>query len=399
MSLKEGTSGESPFKRNIPAIVVNRLIDSTGWNMLEAVWQPFVLSLGASMSTLGGIASLYTGLLAALQLFTGRLSDAYGRRTIMIASYVISLASIVGALLAVSWVLLIPVVVLFAVADALLEPAIVPLVAESVEEGRRGTAFSLFALTWFLPGFYAPVAAGFLAERSGFHSVIVFLLVTEATSFLLFVAYVRETLMVRVKIALSKLLSSMSSVLKPRRDLLGLYSAVISHRFSYTLLEGIIYAMLLDARGFTVFEIGVLANVFSAAASISLIPVGRLLDRLGSRRGLVLAQCSWLLALAGYLASGSIVLFVASQAARGLAAALWEPSLNSYVSAAVNDSDRGRVFGNINGLRGLITFPAPLIGALLYEKLGYASPIAASFIINLVSIGLYSKIEPIPKSD
>jgi hypothetical protein len=36
----------------------------------------------------------------------------------------------------------------------------------------------------------------------------------------------------------------------------------------------------------------------------------------------------------------------------------------------VNANERGRHFGNLNGLKGLVGLPAPIIGALLYEHYG-----------------------------
>lgn len=182
------------MRGNIPALVLNRIVDSTGWNMFETIWQPYVIGLGASMPVLGAFDSIYTALISIFQLWTGELSDYLGRKKLIVFSYILSILGIVLTLLAGSWVILVPVIILFAVADAFLEPSISPLFAESVEEKQRGTAFSLLSLTWFLPGFYSYLAAGILADSFGDRLVIWVLMFTEMVSFVIFVAFVRETL-------------------------------------------------------------------------------------------------------------------------------------------------------------------------------------------------------------
>ena len=98
------------MRGNIPALVLNRIVDSTGWNMLETIWQPYVLSLGASMPILGAFDSTYTALISVFQLGTGELSDYMGRKKLMIFSYVLSLIGIIITLLAGSWIILLPVI-------------------------------------------------------------------------------------------------------------------------------------------------------------------------------------------------------------------------------------------------------------------------------------------------
>ncbi len=99
--------------------------------MWSLVWQPFILSLGGSISVIGGLNSLWGAIQSILQLVTGGLADSLGRKKLVNAYYVISIVGIGITLVARSWVYLIPRIVLFAVADALGEPAFTPLFARA----------------------------------------------------------------------------------------------------------------------------------------------------------------------------------------------------------------------------------------------------------------------------
>ncbi|MEA3459996.1 MAG: hypothetical protein U9R11_04930, partial [Chloroflexota bacterium] len=74
------------ISRNLRAITATAFLAGLFSTMTRAVWQPFVLSLGAPMSTLGFLESLggRRGIVTALiQLISGWLSDRLGRKPLM----------------------------------------------------------------------------------------------------------------------------------------------------------------------------------------------------------------------------------------------------------------------------------------------------------------------------
>ena len=70
----------SVLKGNIPALALSDFISSNGWSIFDVIWQPFVLSLGATVSILGGLSSVNTVVGSGLQVMTGRFSDFIGRK-------------------------------------------------------------------------------------------------------------------------------------------------------------------------------------------------------------------------------------------------------------------------------------------------------------------------------
>jgi len=384
MKLVERLRGLLGLRDNLPAMALSELISNTGWNMFEVIWQPYVLSLGATIPILGSLTGMETALRSGLQLVTGRISDRVGRKNPLVVSYALTLVGVFLSLLARSWIFLIPAIFLFSVSGALWEPIFPTMISESSERDERGTAFSLISLSWFLPGFYAPALAGYIAERYGARHVLGILLLTELSASIIFMMYIKETMKRRETLGLHRLFSSLREVLTPKFGLSRFYAVVIIDRFAWAIGEGIFIGMLLKTFHFTLIQIGILANAVSISAACSQMTMGKLVDRYGRRPLLIASGLIWSCVLGGYLISSDFPGFLICQVFLGLAISTWDPAMNSYLSNAVPEEERGRFFGDLNGLKGLVSFPAPILGAFLYEAYGFRAPVLASLVLSLL---------------
>lgn len=73
----------------------------------------------------------------------------------------------------------------------------------------------------------------------------------------------------------------------------------------------------------------------------------------------------------------------------GLVAATWVPAEQALLANSVSEKQRGEAMGRLSAFRGLIGFPAPYIGGLLYDHFGFRAPIVANLVgvaIALVTI-------------
>ena len=289
---------------------MSSLIECTGWNMWSLVWQPFVLSLGGSTYIIGFFNSLWGAIQSILQLGTGGLADSLGRKKLVNAYYLFSIIGIGLTLIVDSWVYLIPSILLFAVADSLGEPAFTPLFAESVDEKRHGTAFSLLSLTWFLPGFYSQLLAGFLGDRVGVRQVLYITLALEILSLIVFAAFVKETLTEKKPVQLGSLFRGLRETLKPRGEMASFYAMSILNRFGWGLSGGIFVAMIYESFDFTLLQIGALTTATSVTTALALIPVGRLVDRHGSKESLLASAALSATMFLGFMSTESYVVFL-----------------------------------------------------------------------------------------
>jgi MFS family permease len=373
------------LKRNISAIVAGEFISSIGWNAFYVLWQPYVLSLGASMTVLGALRGIRSAISSSLQLVTGRLSDGLGRKKPMMTAYLLSITSIAIALSASHWLQLIPTVLLLSIGEALWVPAAYSIVAESVEIGERGRAYSFLSAAWFLPGLVIPAATGLLADLLGLRSLLGVIIVTEGASLMIVRIYVSET-HVGGNLELRGLIASVRRSIKPMSGLSRLYVVGILDRFSWMVGEGLFIGMLLKSLGFSLTQLGLLTNILSAATVIAQIPMGHLIDRYGRKPFLLSSGLLWFISLSGYLLSGSFHHFLLFHAVRGVSMAMWIPAFNAYLSDAVGENERGRAFGDLNAAMGLLSLPAPIVGGLLYDFVGFQGPITLSLILAVSTL-------------
>jgi MFS family permease len=380
------------FRGNILPIVSLELISNVGWNMYEAVRQPFILSLGATVTILGALDGFSLALRSLLQPFMGRISDRLGRKRPIYFSHALCIVGLSLLFVAKSWLWLVPALISFAIADSIWDPIFPTLISESVNEERRGEAFSLWSLTWSIPGFFAPALGGLIAENFGFKPIMVLTLVGEFLAFAVFILFVRETLTGRKELRIGDFIGSLTDALRPPSGLSRFYAAAILGQFIWFMGEGLLPAMLVKAYDFTLIQLGVLANVMSLSIVIFQIPFGRLVDRYGGKPFLLLSSVLWSIIFLGYMASRSFASFVIFKVLRGIVAAAWQPAYNAYISRAVPDDERARTYGDINCLRGLICFPAPIIGALLFENYGFSAPLWAGLVLSVMAFAIFTTV-------
>ena len=369
------------LKGNIPALAISDFISSNGWSIFEVIWQPFVLSLGATISILGGLSSIHIILGSGLQAITGRFSDSTGRKNLQMLSFVFGIVAVTICLIASVWIFLIPAVICFGLSTAFMEPANMSMIAESVKERKRGIAFGIIALTWFIPGLYASIIGGYLATLYGFSITLMIILFADLLSLLIFAIFVKETLSQKKNVNFHAILNSLRDLFRPKFGLSRFYVAVVFHNFRWALSSLIFYGMLTETYHFTLFQLGILEAVFCAVTSLSQIPFGWLVDRYGRKTFLIISELARIIPLIGYIFSNTFFEFLIFPGMMGVAVATWIPAFQAYISDAVPEEERARHIGDLNALGGLIAFPAPLIGGILFDAWGFDAPMLTSLIL------------------
>jgi len=394
-------------QRNMRVIAITAFLAGLFSSMIQAVWQPFVLSLGAPMSTLGLLESLggWRGIVTALiQPIGGWLSDRLGRKPLVVLGGLLGLLAVsffVLAAIANDWRLLLPGVIFLGAAMAS-RPAGSSLVAESVQASQRGTAYSIMMVSWITPGIFAPALGGFIADRWGFIPVFLIRFVLEGLRLLLILWLLQETLSeVSGLISVSELKGVLVRMVVPPRELRGLYWAMAIDIFVWGLGSALLFGMLNRSYGFTIFQLGVMSSLFSTVWALSQLPIGKLVDRYGCKPFLAFSEAAGIFLVTGWLFSRSFAAFAALHAYFGILAATWVPAQQVLLANSVPAKQRGEAMGRLSAFRGLIGFPAPYIGGLLYDRFGFQAPILANLVgvvIALVAIIVAVKEPPLADS-
>ena len=378
------------FRGNIPGLFISSVIESSAWHMYQIVWQPYMMTLGGSTPLIGFILSVWTAVNALAQLVTGELCDSIGRKKVLTAYYIFSIAGLIIAAVAQSWIYFIAVNILFGLADALGEPAFNPIFAESVPKEKIAIAMSLLTLTWSLPGFYSKALGGYFGDLIGGKSVIYIVIVVEIISLTWFYLTVKETLTETKPFKLRAVLRNIQGISKPNQKLVNFYAVAILDRFGWMITSGILVAIFTEAFNFTLTQIGLLLTLEMIAITLTSIPAGKALDRYGPKKGITVALLINAFSFLGYAMASSFSGFAILQVFKGVCIGIWDPGFTSYLSKIIPENERGKNFGNINSIRGLVSIPAPFIGALLFKYIGFRGLflvstffVVASFLASL----------------
>ncbi len=380
------------LRGNLGVLAAISFLRGAHTSVYNVIWQPFVLSLGASMPTVGLLNSLggMSGIIPTLmQPLGGWFADRLGRKPFLLLSSLAILSAYAifafAGLLHI-WLLVTLGIVVLSL-SALSRPATSSLTAESVRAERHGTAFSVIMVASMVPGIVMPTVGGWLADHYGHVIFFPLGLALEAIVLVLVWRYLRET---RPRqpggMGKGEVMRALLRSFAPPRGLLGFYCAGAMDMFAWGMGFGLLNGMLTDSLHFSAEQLGIMASVTSLTWAITQMPIGRYIDRHGTKWMMVFSEALGIPLMLIWATQTRFEVFAASQILFGLTAATWVPTVNTYLSRRVGDAERAEAFGRLNAFRGLIAFPAPAIGGLLYAWGGMPAPLMANLLGILVII-------------
>jgi MFS family permease len=155
---------------------------------------------------------------------------------------------------------------------------------------------------------------------------------------------------------------------------------------SFSLTDRLMPLYLENEVGIGLLQIGSLQSISAIVAMILMTPAGWLSDKKGERVGIVggfgLSALSWFI----FLHSGNYQDLVISRIVGGMGWALIGPAYSSLISKAVPNELRGTAFGLFSTSLGLISLPAPWIGARLWEAVDPIFPFYIPLVSSLVML-------------
>jgi len=382
---------------NLAVLSATAFLSGIHSNMVSVVWQPYVLSLGASMTTLGWLTSLggFQGIVTSLiQPLGGWLADRMGRKPFVVwASVVLAAAYALYTLAGVThlWTFLIPGVILIGL-SALNRPARSSLTVESVTAEQRGMGFSVVQVATVLPGIFAPILGGFIADRATATAVFPVGILFEVMSLFLVARFLSETSgasLTRERASWSELWSMLKRSVIPPPGLFGFFLCLAGDSFVWGISLGTLFGMFSETYGLTDAQLGLMTSAMSVSMAITQLPVGRLVDRYGCKPSMVFSEAIGLPLMLMWAFSSRFEVLVASYALFGLVGSTWGPAVMAYLAARTSSGERAEAIGRLSAFRGLLAFPAPFIGGLLFERGGLRLPVMVSLVgIVLVMMGI-----------
>lgn len=358
-------------------------------NLRVVVWQPFALSLGVPIRSIGALESLMDLARIVVQPVLGAASDIYGRKPFLILRDLLILLSGLCFLFARSWFLLAAGMTLIGLGVALI-PVWQAVVAESAKGNEMGMVYSVLGSCYMATGLLGTLAAGWLADNVGYRIVYSLSTLFAFASLLVTVLRIEETRerATSASFTLSQVWGSLLDTFRPPSYLWGFYVAMSVDLFAFSVGWRLINGMLTDAFSFTPGMLGLMIAANAGTMALFQIVLGRYLDRVGYVKYLVISQILSCILLASMLLNQSFPVVMAANILMGFSAAFWGPAEQAWIAQNVDPEERAKSIGGYSTFRGLVALPGPFIGGILYDAYGYHMPVLVNLVLAVIDVGL-----------
>ncbi len=169
--------------------MVNNLNDGLAWGLFPILFA----SAGLSISRIGVLAALYPAVWGAGQLFTGALSDRWGRKHLITAGMLIQAAALAVVAVGDTFAVWAAAAVLLGLGTAMVYPTLLAVIGDVAHPAWRARAVGVYRL-WRDGGFaVGAVLSGVVADAWGLRAAVWTVAVITALSGLLVAARMYET--------------------------------------------------------------------------------------------------------------------------------------------------------------------------------------------------------------
>jgi MFS family permease len=353
----------------------------------------YIKELGASVAQVGMVFTLSSLVPLALQIFGGWISDSIGRlRAIAIGS----IGGVIGqAMMVVSptWQWMLVALSIASVARAFVAPSFGAFIAEQSTEETRGRVYGVSETIFQVVSVVGPPLGGLIAFRYGFRVMLL------VSTILYTIAAVMRIWMARTARFRSDSQPRKLSFRSFRAQLGAMIGLILSGGLvtwifitdgvgdiAWRLSDQLFPLYLNEQIGLTVAQIGILEAVFGIAMMSATLPAGWLSDRIGERITIMLGFFLVFLGFVVFLQSADTIGVAIAWAVFGLGIGGIVPPYESIVSKAVPEDMRGTAFGLFRTSLGVVSLPAPWLGAQLWERFNPRLPFQITSISTLITI-------------
>ncbi|MCK4247151.1 MAG: MFS transporter [Methanomicrobia archaeon] len=385
------------LKHNVIVLFTVILVVGMG----EELWIQFVPRylevLGASVLIIGVYGSLKELLGAIYQYPGGWLADRMGRRRALMLFALLSIVGYLTYLFASSWHWIL-IGTLFVMAwSGLISPAIFAIIGDNLPQNRRAISFGMQSILKRIPIVIAPLVGGWIMVRigliSGVHFGLILTLFLAFLSIFIVRRYYTEKTQPYEKKSFGDIWRTMSPELKKLllADCLARWAAGIPKVF--------IVLYIIDTLKGSEFQFGQLIAVRMLTSILVYIPIAKLADRTNRKPFVLLTFTFFALFPLSLAVAPSLIWFFPVFIIAGLRE-IGEPARKAMIVDLSSPLYRGRAVGTYYLIRGLVVFPASLIGGLLWT-IAPQTTFYAAFLIGVTGVIVFALWGPslVPESE
>jgi MFS family permease len=393
MDIAKGTVKSEPLLNNMLLLfMLAMILANIGGEMYGMLLPLYLKQLNASVVQIGLFFTISQVIPLVVQILGGWVSDSLGRlRSIAWGSLAGNL-TYVGFIFAPTWQWVMSGMFFSAITRSLIGPSFSAFIAEQSSEKNRARVFGVSDTLFMIVGVVGPPLGGFLADKYGFRIML-------ACAWLFYFA----ATIIRVSMART---AARGDEAHPQRLSMGslktnlgamtgllLSGGVITwvlitdgvRDVAYSLTGNLMPVYLDQIGGMTFQQIGWLGSIFSVCMMLVTMPAGWLADKKSERLGIVIGFLTEFAAMFTFMNVRGFWGYALVWAMFGVGAGMMSPAYNSLISKAVPDKLRGTAFGLFGTSLGVVSLPAPWIGARLWERYNPKLPFYVTGLAALAS--------------
>jgi len=365
-------------KKTVMTFSIASFLNDMGSDMIYPIWPIFLSTvLQADMAVIGLIDGLGDAIVSISQAISGYYSDKLKKRKVFVwIGYIAGGISRIGYAFASAWQHIIPFRILDRAGKMRGAPrdAIISDVSTDQNRGRNFGILRTFDNLGAVAGILITV---FLFQYLGYKNLFLLAAIPSFIGTALIIAFVKERKVEDKKVFKGISFKSFDKNFK----LLTLLSAIFTlGSFSYSFI--LIYA---KEFGFSITSIPVLYLLFTVVASIFSLPFGKLSDKIGRKKVLMISFILWALTCLSLLFFHNLTAVIVSFILYGIHKGAFETVQKAFVAESAPKEMTASSLGAFQMVVGLCALPSSLIAGILWDKAGFMTPLYLALVLTSIA--------------
>ncbi|HHV04053.1 MAG TPA: MFS transporter [Bacteroidales bacterium] len=352
----------------------------TSTKMVYSVMPLFLLSIGASKTTISLIEGIAESTASLLKAISGYWSDKIGKnKPFMIIGY--GITAIITPLYALARI---PIKILFfrffeRIGKGLRAAPRDSLISGSIKKNEAGKTFGFQKAMDNSGAIVGPLIAFLLLSIFPLNYSYIFLLATipAILGVLTIIIFIKEA-----KAEKKETTNKISLKLLPKKFYFFL---IIIFVFTLGNSADALLLVKTSETGIDKSYIPFVYMIFNTVSVLLAIPIGKLSDRIGREKLIILGFIVYAIVYYFFGRFNSINVFIFLFMLYGFYSALTDGSQKAMISDIVSKDLKGTGFGIYHAVLGITLLPASLIAGLLYDKVNSNAPFYFGSIMALIA--------------
>jgi len=377
------------FSRNILFTGLTSFLTDTSVKMIYSVMPMFLLSIGASKTSLSFIEGIAESTASVIKSLSGFWSDKLGKnKPFMLIGYGISALIIPLYSFVISPIQVLYLRFIERVGKGIRTSPRDSLIAGSVTNGETGKSFGLQKAMDNSGAIVGPLIAFALLFlfHNNYRNIFLLAGIPSILGIFVILFGIKEA-----KKSEENLFKTFHFKDFPRR-----YYLLLAIVFIFTLGNSTDALLMVKANevGVKVVFIPLVYLVTSIVSVLFSIPIGSLSDKIGREKILIAGYLLYATVYFGFGAASNVITIVALFALYGLYSAATDGIQKAFISDMIDKNKKGTGLGIYNALLGITLLPASVIAGLLYDKVNSSIPFyfgTATAAISAILLFIFAK--------